>query len=189
MPPDVESLLQQNLPALRAFVRLRCNPALRARESTSDLVQSVCRELLVALPRLEDRDEPGFRRWLFVKALDKVRDRYRHHLAQKRDLRREEAARSSTGDTSYGEAYATMLTPSRIAIGREQMERIERAFDELPEQYREVITLSRLVGLGNAEIAEQLGVGVKQVSNALFRGLRKLSWILTDEADGLEARP
>ena len=38
----IDSLLEQHLPRLRAFVRLRMGPEFRAKESASDLVQSSC---------------------------------------------------------------------------------------------------------------------------------------------------
>ncbi|MCA8975247.1 MAG: hypothetical protein KDC98_11025, partial [Planctomycetes bacterium] len=48
-PQAVEELLVRHLPRLRAFVRLRSPFALRARESCSDLVQSVCREVIAKI--------------------------------------------------------------------------------------------------------------------------------------------
>jgi RNA polymerase sigma factor (sigma-70 family) len=182
MRSEVDSLLARQLPALRAFIRLRSNAALRARESTSDLVQSVCRELCEDLTEQQVRDERGLRKWLFLKALDKVRDRYRYHLAQKRDMRLERSAPTTAPGPLDGTAYATLLTPSAIAASSEGIERIERAFDELPDLQREVLTLSRLVGLSRAEIAARLAITEKTVSNAIYRGLRRLSWILSDGA-------
>jgi len=42
----IDELLHRYLPGLRAFVRLRASPAVRAKESASDIAQSVCREVL-----------------------------------------------------------------------------------------------------------------------------------------------
>jgi hypothetical protein len=53
-------LLTGFLPELRAFVRLRLGPELRARETSSDLVQSVCREVLADLDQFEYRGSPSF---------------------------------------------------------------------------------------------------------------------------------
>src|SRR5262245_56081063 len=39
-------LLRSQLPKLARFLHRRCGPVLRARESVSDLAQSVCRELI-----------------------------------------------------------------------------------------------------------------------------------------------
>ena len=49
-------------------------PQLRAKESASDLVQSVCREVLGRLDRFQHGGEAGFRHWLYATALRKVRD-------------------------------------------------------------------------------------------------------------------
>ena len=43
---EFEQLLERHLPTLRAYVRRNLDAALADRESTSDLVQSVCREVL-----------------------------------------------------------------------------------------------------------------------------------------------
>ncbi len=45
-PESIEALLAEHLPGLRAYVRLRMGPDLRAKESASDLVQSACCEIL-----------------------------------------------------------------------------------------------------------------------------------------------
>ena len=39
----LEALLVQHLPGVEAYLRLRMGPLLRAKESASDLVQSLCR--------------------------------------------------------------------------------------------------------------------------------------------------
>jgi hypothetical protein len=48
---------------------------------------------------------------------------------------------------------------------------LEAAFDELPEHYREVITLSRIAGLSRAEIAAHMGRSEASVRNLLSRAL------------------
>ncbi len=72
-------------------------------------------------------------------------------------------------------AYADLVTPSQEAEAQEAGERLERAFDELPEQYQEVITLSRIVGLRFDEIAEQMGRSPGAVRTLLGRALARLS--------------
>ena len=84
----LDALLQHHLPRLRAFVRMRCNGAVRRQESSSDLVQSVCREVLAHADRFRHPDEEGFRRWLFTTALRKIRDRSDYYKAARRDVRR-----------------------------------------------------------------------------------------------------
>ena len=54
---DLERLLTEHLPALRAYVRARLGPKLAAHESASDVVQSVCRELLQEQGNLDYRGD------------------------------------------------------------------------------------------------------------------------------------
>ena len=63
-------------------------------------------------------------------------------------------------------------------MGREAIDRIEAAFDALPEHYREVIVLARIVGLPHREIAERLGKTEVAVQGLLTRALVKLSGLL-----------
>jgi DNA-directed RNA polymerase specialized sigma24 family protein len=80
----VEQLLVQHLPGLRAWLRLRMGPGLRARETPDDLVQSVAREVLLGLDGFEWRGEAAFRHWLYLKAQRKLVDKARFVSAEQR---------------------------------------------------------------------------------------------------------
>ncbi|MFO0985459.1 MAG: sigma-70 family RNA polymerase sigma factor [Planctomycetota bacterium] len=176
----VESLLTRFLPGLRAFIRLRTGKLLRARESASDLVQSVCREVIEHLDRFQYRSEAGFKYWLYTEALRKIANRREYHEAAKRDVRKEHRPDQGAADQDLLASYQTLTTPSQHAIAHEELERIERAFDQLPETEREVILLSRIVGLSADEIAEQQGRSQGAVRTALSRALAKLAEHLDD---------
>lgn len=153
-PADLEQLIAQHLPSLRAFVRLRTGPEIRAHESCSDLVQSVCRELLQDWPRLSFPNQAAFRGWLFTTALNKVRARARHLQRQRRDVRR---LVQGAGADSLVAGFAALGTPSGAAMTSERIERLEAAFDRLSEDHREVLTLARLCGLPLAEVGARMG--------------------------------
>jgi RNA polymerase sigma-70 factor (ECF subfamily) len=180
-----EALLAMHLPRLRAFVRLRAGGLVRSKESSSDLVQSVCREVLQDLDHFEFRDEPSFRDWLYSAALRKILDRNRYYRADKRDPDREvhPPPTSEREDERLFEAYRTVSTPSRNAIAREEIERIDAAFDQLPEDYREVITLARIVGVSHAEIARQMDRSEDSVRNLLSRALARLGSLLASKSE------
>ena len=181
---SLEAALARLMPRLHAFVRLHADPALRAKESCSDLVQSVCREVLENAGRIEYRGDEAFRAWLFTWALNKIRDRQRYWRAEKRDVGREVAG-VAPSDHDLLACYQTLCTPSREAMLHEKIERIEAAFDCLPENYREVITLSRIVGLSHAEIARRNGCEPGAVRSLLNRALVRL----TSELERLERGP
>lgn len=174
--PALEALLQRYLPELRAFLRLRTGPRLLARETPDDLAQSVCREVLGQMSDFDYRGEPSFKQWLFTAALHKVQDKGRYYAAEKRDAGRE----WGVTDPQLLSGYASLLSPSRIAIGREDVVRVERAFDALPDDYREVITLHRILGCDHAEIAERMGRTAEASRVLLHRALARLGRLLEE---------
>ena len=57
---------------------------------------------------------------------------------------------------SNASARWAQATPSQIAVAGELREAARVAIDALPDDYREVIVLSRVVGLDRAEVAAQM---------------------------------
>jgi RNA polymerase sigma-70 factor (subfamily 1) len=182
----LDSLLARHLGALTGYLRVRCGPALREHESCSDLVQSVCREVLSDRGKFEFQGEPAFRCWLFEAAERKIKDRVRYWGREKRDPKRVHhlASGSDSKDASLLDGYARFCTPSQQAIAHEQVERIEKALALLPENYREAIVLSRIVGLSNEELAEKLGQSQACTRTLVSRGLAKLSTLLDLDRSG-----
>ena len=66
-------------------------------------------------------------------------------------------------------------------IEREDLETIYAAIDSLSDNYKEIIRMSRLEGLKNKQIAEQLEIPVRTVETRLFRALNKLREILSQK--------
>lgn len=183
-PPALAELLQKHLPGLRAYLRLEAGALVRAKESCSDLVQSVCREVLGDLSAFEYRGEAAFRQWLYTAALRKVMDKNRYWQQDKRDAGREAHldgdARDSDDASRVLEQYGGFYTPSHDASMKEQLARVERAFDALSPEYRQVVTLSRIVGLSHKEIAAQLGKTEVATRHLLARAMARLSTILDE---------
>jgi RNA polymerase sigma-70 factor (ECF subfamily) len=61
-------------------------------------------------------------------------------------------------------------------------DRILAAIDALPEEFREVVALSDIEGMGYAQIAETLAVPVGTVKSRLFRARRQLQGSLLEYA-------
>lgn len=169
---EVEELVTRQLPALRAFVRLRMGKELRAREESCDIVQSVTREVLQHADRFQHGGEEGFRAWLFTTAHRKILGRLEHWRADKRTAHRE------VQDQIPEELASLGVSPSRHASVREELHAIEGAFDSLSEEQREVVTMSRLLGLSHAAIADRLGKSEVAVRKVLSRGLARLATTL-----------
>lgn len=167
----LDQLLQRYLPQLHAFVHARLGRQMRARESSVDVVQSVCRELLSAREPFEFRGEDRFRAWLFTSALNKMRERHRRMHADKRDVAREV---DGSADAALL-AVAHLLTPSQDAIGNETAAALRESLEELAEDHREVITLARLVRLPHRVIAEVMGRTEEATRQLLARAMLQLA--------------
>lgn len=170
------SILERFLPQLRAFTRLHMGP-LAQLESSSDIVQSVCRTVLEGIDRVEYRGEAAFRKWLLVACSNRMRDKQRHWLRDKRDARR------ATPIESVGDYVGEMSTPSGEHIRHEDLLELEVALDRLPEDYRQVVTLSRLGGLSHSEIAAELGKSEGATRMLLHRALARLGVELAGNKD------
>ena len=176
------TLLEHYLPQLHGFVHARLGPGLQARESSMDVVQSVCRQILAAREVSDFRGEERFRAWLFTCALNKVREKARYHRFARRDMAREERGREVNPLSSV----AHLLTPSQEAAGNETAAALAEALAVLSEEHREVITLARIVRLPHSVIAEVMGRSEPAVRQLLARALVRLTLELRER--GIELR-
>lgn len=176
----IETLLERHMPGLRAFVRLRAGDELRRRESNSDLVQSVCREVLQNMDRFRHPTATAFRRWLYTTAMRKIVNRAEYWRAEKRAAAQDALAPSAVDQRRLLSCYESFSSPSRHVMVKEEIERVERAFGDLTDEQRQVVTLAHVVGLSRAEIAAELGLSEGNVRVILHRALARLSEILSD---------
>jgi RNA polymerase sigma factor (sigma-70 family) len=185
--PAVRTLLERYLPGLRAFVRLHAGKLVRSRESCSDLVQSACREVLENTRDFVYGGEAGFRQWLYRTALRKIAHRVEHWRAAKRDAAREVEPMShatAAGDQELLACYHAFYTPSQQAAAREELERVESAFDRLSELHRQVIVMAKILGMSRAEIGAELGRSELAVRTLLSRALAQLATELVGARGG-----
>ena len=182
-PAAPEGLLRQVLPQIEAYVRLNAGQLLRSHESSADVVQSVCRQVIVELDGFRGSGAAQFRSWLSKLALRKIQMRHRFLTAQRRDRRRERplpAESDTEPDQNYQllTCYATFCTPSRNASAREEVARIEAAVQQLPDDQRRVLTLACVVGLSHREIARELGKDEPAVRKLLSRARARLALMM-----------
>jgi len=179
----IDELLARHLPGLRGFLRRRAPELVLERESTEDLAQSVCRDVLEHLEdgRLEVSEESAFKQWLYEAALWKLRARARRHRTQRRDIARE-VERLDRSDTR-GDAHAPAVseTPSRIAQTAERREAVRTAIAALGGRDAEVLRLAVLEERPHREIAANLGVDESHSRVLLSRALARLARTLGSE--------
>jgi hypothetical protein len=109
-------------------VRLRVDATLRQHESCSDLVQSVCREVLQHAGRFQYDGAERFRAWRFRAALNKILERKRSLAANKRDVQRQTPI---APEADFADLRMAMQSPSQMAVAGELASQMEQAFDLL----------------------------------------------------------
>ena len=170
----VEALLEKHLAGLQGFVARNAGRLVGAKESSSDLVQSVCREVLerLANERFEYRGERAFKHWLYRAATLKLMNRHRYWIAGARDAALERPL-GSTGDG--GPIPETPGTPSEEAMLLEELERFRGAFAQLSEIHRRVVQLAHVEGRPHRAIADELGITEAHSRVLLSRAMARLA--------------
>ena len=74
------------------------------------------------------------------------------------------------------------LDPEALVIQQQAVERAQRAIEELPADFREVVVLRELEGLSYKEIAEVIGTPIGTVMSRLARGRERLLAVLEPES-------
>jgi len=164
---------------VRRIIRLRIDRKLRSKIDSVDVVQDA---LILAMGGLKDftyKNEGDFLRWLSKIAENKLHDILDKFYTEKRDIRREMPFKKVENNTEEDSFIAAepldTTTPSVLLFKKEQLDRLERAIDDLKPDYREVIYLSRIERLSNAEIAEKLCKSKGAVAMLLSRALVALT--------------
>lgn len=183
-PAAFGHMLERHLPAVRSFVRALMGARLRARESASDVVQSVCCELMTRTLSFRAADAQALRAWLYATARYKVKRRARDLGRKKRDVDREVAVASETELHDLGAAGSAITGPDAWALRREEVHRLAAAIDRLPQEQRDVLTLAHLSGMSRAEIAHRIGKTEVAVRAMLLRAKARLAILLTEGSRG-----
>ncbi len=176
----LSDLMERNRPWLEASLRLKVGALVRARESFSDLAQSVCRELLQDVENVSFRSETAFRTFMLQVAERKIIEKHRYYTRHKRDVGRTVALDTTRALGVPGRG----ASPSEAAGIREVMGQLEACFDELPADYREIIVLFHIVGMPHRQIAEHLGRSEAAARNLLSRALARLARIMRRHEQG-----
>jgi RNA polymerase sigma-70 factor (ECF subfamily) len=141
---------------VRRIVRLRMGKELRPKLDSMDLVQDALVSALEGIGGFTYSNDGDFLRWLSKIAENTLRDNLDKLYTDKRDIRKEVQPgnfRRTTGtgfSRTAGPIDAT--TPSVIMSRKEDLDKLEKAIDELKPEYREVVVLTKIEGLSYKEI-------------------------------------
>ncbi len=169
----LQELLETQRDYLRRLVDLRMENELRGRVDPSDVVQET---LIVISRRVDDfivRQPTSFRLWVRRKAIERLIEVRRKHLADKRSVRRE-LKLSDASSMAVARGFMAGL-PNRSLERREMVNRVRGAIEELGELDREVILLRHVEELSNHEVAEILDIDPDTASKRYGRAVRRLA--------------
>ena len=156
---DGERLAAQMRPALvRYFKRKIGSPA-----EAEDLAQEV---ILRALTRADWRNPDQVKGYLFRTAVNCLNDRWRRLKARGEPVDWNE-------DTA--EECGTQNPPECVLIVEEELHRLARALDGLPERTRTVLMLVRYEQMRIATVAEMLGLSLSAVNKDLAAAARHVA--------------
>ena len=177
----LDQLLDEHRAYLRRVIELRMEDALRVRVDPSDIVQET---QLVASRRIQDflkRRPTSFRIWLRRKALERLVEARRRHLAQKRSIERE-VPLSSLSSMAVAQ-HLSALGPGSALQQKELAQHVSEVLESLGETDREVLLLRHGEQLTNHEVAEVLEIDPAAASKRYGRAVRRLCDRLTELGD------
>jgi RNA polymerase sigma-70 factor (ECF subfamily) len=177
-------LLDQYRNYLTLLARVHIGRQLQGKADAADVVQETFLEAHRAFPAFRGRSEGEFVRWLRQILATTLAHLVRRYLGtQARDVRLErqlaEELDASSRVLDRGLA-APEDSPSQQAVVKEQAVLLADAMEQLPEDYREVLTLRHLEALTFPEVARRMNRSVDSVEKLWVRALGRLRLVLGD---------
>lgn len=167
------------------IMRLRMGRELRSKLDSMDLAQDALVSALEGLGEFTYKNEGDFLRWLATIAENRLRDNLDKLHADKRDIRKE-VRFDDYGPTTSGGFVKTpgpvdATTPSVIMSRKEELDKLEKAIDQLKPEYREVIVLTKIEGLSYKEISERLGKSNEAIRKLVSRAIVALTSVFESD--------
>ena len=182
---DGEQPLERFRSYLHLVARMHLDPRLRGKLDASDVVQQTLLQAHQAREQFRGQTESEQAAWLRKILARNLAHAVRDFGRDKRDLAREQSLEAAVEDSarSFQALFAAApSSPSQQAMRHEDLLRLARALEELPEDQRAVIELTHLQGRSVAEIAGDLGRSEAAIAGLLRRGLKKLRTLLQAES-------
>jgi RNA polymerase sigma-70 factor, ECF subfamily len=156
-PAALERLLSQIAPSIRRFGLRMC----RNGHDADDVLQDTLINVLRHLDEFEGRS--SFTSWVFALTRTACNRRRRGLKNQPAESIEDALDKNAEGPT-----------PEQGADDREMSQILEKALEELPEEYREVILLRDVEALTAPEAAESLGISIEALKSRLHRARQAL---------------
>jgi RNA polymerase sigma-70 factor (ECF subfamily) len=155
-------------------VRIRLGQKLRGKIETMDVVQSVFYEAVRGAETKEFESEGHFRAWLNRLVENRIRKEARYFNRQKRDFNKEEALMHSRGEEQQPDKT---LGPRPVSIVEhfDELARMEKALEKVPEDTREVLVMRYFEELTYQEIGERIEKSEEATRKIVNRAVQLLA--------------
>jgi RNA polymerase sigma-70 factor, ECF subfamily len=160
----VEALFARYKPRIQRWAHGRMPPAARGAHDTHDLVQNTLMKVFLRLQKFEPQHPGAFRNYVWTTLLNCIRDIAR------------QSGRGGPADPLDDAIEGHGPSPYEEALGRETLDRYERALDRLSPDDKEAIVARVEIRLPYEDIAAALGKpSIPAAHMAVSRALVKLA--------------
>jgi len=171
-PTALDELMTRHLPRLRRWASGRLPQWARDVADTQDLVQETLLQTFKRIDKFEARGDGALQAYLRQGVLNRIRDEYRR------------AGRRPAPEALDSQAPDSAPSPLEEAIGRQALDRYEKALQQLRAEDREAIIARIEMGFTNEELATLLG---KPSANAARMAVERALVRLITEMQRLNA--
>jgi|RhiMethySRZTD1v2_1073278.scaffolds.fasta_scaffold283377_2 RNA polymerase sigma-70 factor (ECF subfamily) len=167
------------LDACRAYLLIvaerELHPAVRAKGGASDLVQQTFLEAHRDFGRFHGDSQEELLAWLRQVLRNNLANFTRQHLqTKKRQADLEVRLGSGTAGAGESRLAGSGATASRLAMAGEDAAALEAAMAQLPDDYRQVLTLRYQEGRSFEEIAQRIGRSANAARKLWARAVERL---------------
>jgi RNA polymerase sigma-70 factor, ECF subfamily len=177
MTPDRPAAadLDRFRPYLRLLARAHLDPRLRGKLDPSDLVQETLVKAVRAIDQFRGTTDAELAAWLRQTLARHMANAVRDFAREKRDAGREVALGAEQSSVRLDAWLAAEITsPSLRAERNEDLARLAKAIEALPDAQREAVTLHHLLRWSLDQVAGHMGRSPTAVAGLIKRGLRQL---------------
>jgi RNA polymerase sigma-70 factor (ECF subfamily) len=175
----LNELYNRYLMRVLAAVRARLGAELRGKLESWDVVQDALLASLKDVQSFNQTSEGAFLNWLAKIVENRIREQLDYFRAEKRDHRLERPLAGPRSDESSVPLDIPERncapTASQVLILSDDLARLERAMDQLPEESRELIVAVKIEGRTYLEIAEASGKSPDAVRMQVNRAMLALA--------------
>ncbi|MEM1248590.1 MAG: sigma-70 family RNA polymerase sigma factor [Acidobacteriota bacterium] len=159
------------------FVDSLYNTAYRMARNPQD-AEDLVQETYLKAYKYYDKFQEGtnFKAWLFKILKNTFINRYRK--LQQQPIQNAFSEIEDAFESQVSEEVGRIPSPEEEVLADVLDEHVQRALDELPEDYRMVIMLADIEGFAYKEIASILEIPVGTVMSRLYRGRRLLESVM-----------